>query len=382
MWKLFGKSATDPLDKATAPSANARAGVPVTGDPDDDLPAELQVPSRLGGAIAIAFFALFWNGVTFTVFGSMYVAMFVDGVAFENLFCIVPFSLAFIGVGVFVGGMALSSIGQVFNPKPTLVLSKRAPSPGESVELLWSFNGHPSRIRELTLLFEGYEEVTYRRGTDTVTEEHVFFEDQLVRTTDPAQIPSGVCKLRIPDGAPPTTDTRSNDVLWRVHILGDIARWPDIDDTLQLKVRPGPVAEHPPGEPPPLPAAPSGASLTGDEEDVAAVVFDRPEPRYAPGEIMHVAATLPMTATGPAWVRWLWTTEGKGTKQTEVAAVQQVQWQDGSVAFSQQLPEVPWSLEGTKLSFVWLLEITAPSGIVVWREPFVLGPDRAPCRLG
>jgi hypothetical protein len=90
----------------------------------------------------------------------------------------------------------------------------------------------------LTITLEGQEEATYRRGTDTHTDTEVFASLPLVETRNDWEIPRGSAEVVIPDDTMHSLEADNNKIVWLLKIAGDIPRWPDVDESLPLTVRP------------------------------------------------------------------------------------------------------------------------------------------------
>ena len=182
-------------------------------------------------------FALIWNGV---------VSVFVFGVIlpsfrqedpewFLTLFMI-PFVL--IGLGT-IGGVVYQFLA-TFNPRPRLRLAEGHLTPGGDSSLSWEFSGQASRLQSLTLELEGRESARYRRGTNTYTDHHVFFTNQLASEEGRfGAIARGSTTLEIPRRTMPSFEATNNRIEWRIKVHGDIPFWPDVNDSFPITVYPG-----------------------------------------------------------------------------------------------------------------------------------------------
>jgi len=176
-------------------------------------PAALKPASSPAGRLGcVLIFALIWNGVVF----------------------LIPFVL--VGVALIV--LSLYCFLALFNPRPTIRVSSSSAALGELVELEWEMSGNVQRIRSFTIVFEGREEATYRRGTSTSTDKSVFDTIELAKITDPRDMRRGKVKVVIPMDTMHTFRSKNNKFLWQFKVSGDIPRWPDVDESFEFEVLP------------------------------------------------------------------------------------------------------------------------------------------------
>jgi hypothetical protein len=185
-------------------------------------------------ALGILFFALFWNGIV-SVF---VVTIFRQGGYFSlmGLF-LVPFVLVGIGLIVWVVYQFLA----LFNPRPVLVLSSNAVCLGEKFLAEWKISGRVDRFEKFRVLVEAREEVTYRRGTSTYTDKSVFFSSALVdesSSSGMSRSSTGHAEFAVPLDTMHSLDAPNNKIVWYVRIIGEIPRWPDMDEEFEFKVNP------------------------------------------------------------------------------------------------------------------------------------------------
>jgi Protein of unknown function (DUF3592) len=182
----------------------------------------------------IVLVCLFWNGLTglFTYFA---ISGFMSGGGewFLVLF-LIPFQLIGLGLigGVFYQVLALA------NPRPTITLSSRTVPVGGSISFEWQLSGAVGRIRTLRLTLEGREEAKYRRGTDTYTDTNVFHKTTIVETSESMAIARGTATARIPRDTMHSFDAPNNKIVWTLKLHGDINRWPDVDESFDVTVKP------------------------------------------------------------------------------------------------------------------------------------------------
>jgi hypothetical protein len=200
-------------------------------------PIELKpAQSRVGKLIVLMVFAAIWNGITWTIMGLAVLPDLLrgDGSAW------IP--ALFLSIFVLIGLVLLGAVGHALlglgNPRLRLTVNRSALRAGDRLELEWLCSGDPSRVRSLTITLEGYEEATYRRGTDTVTDTHVFARIPVKSFDDPQDLFSGRTSIAITADATPTFIADNNKVRWRLCVHGAIPRWPDISDDYELTILP------------------------------------------------------------------------------------------------------------------------------------------------
>lgn len=186
--------------------------------------------------VATFFFAAFWNGIV-SVFVWQAVKAWRSGSPewFLMIF-LIPFVLVGLGLIVGIFYTLLASV----NPRPRLVISPTAPRLGTRLRIDWTFSGKTERMDNLRIILEGHERATYRRGTNTYTDREVFASLEFVETSMDWEIPKGSVEVEIPEDAMHSFSSSNNAVVWSVHLHGDIARWPDVDETFEFEVRPMP----------------------------------------------------------------------------------------------------------------------------------------------
>ncbi|MCP5536818.1 MAG: DUF3592 domain-containing protein [Akkermansiaceae bacterium] len=196
---------------------------------------------RIGWFFGAIAFALFWNGIT-SVFVWQAVKAWQRGNPewFLTIF-ITPFVL--IGLG-FIGHVFYRFLA-LFNPSPKLTLTPGDITLGEPAKLAWRLSGGSHRLTRFAIYLVGEEEAKYQRGTDTVTETEVFYEQALIDTPDPRKSISGAAEIRLDTGTMPimpTWKSKHNRIKWSVHVKGEISVWPDVSDKYDIKVRPSDIA--------------------------------------------------------------------------------------------------------------------------------------------
>jgi Protein of unknown function (DUF3592) len=209
-----------------------------TADTNDTAgPVELRpAQGRVGKVIAIGIFAAIWNGIVWTILG----VAILPGIRAGGIFEWFPllFLSLFALIGLFLLGAFFHALLALTNPRLRLTVNRQTIRPGDWLELEWECSGNPSRITSLTIALEGRESATYTRGTDTVTDTHVFARLALATLDDAAAILSGRTRFQIPADAMPTFIVTHNKFEWRLIVRGSIPRWPDISDDYTVTVLP------------------------------------------------------------------------------------------------------------------------------------------------
>ena len=183
--------------------------------------------SRLGGFIFMSLFALFWNGV---VFGVMIFADVPTGVrVFLSIFAI---------IGLLILAGAVHQFLSLFNPRAIVQAPSSFLRLGETMEVRFNFEGKTHRIQRLIITLKAEEVATYRRGTDTRTDRHVFHQETLLETRDHAQMQTGNVTVQIPGDSMHTFNAGNNKIEWKLELHGEIPRWPDVKLDFPITVLP------------------------------------------------------------------------------------------------------------------------------------------------
>jgi hypothetical protein len=198
-------------------------------------PSELNAPAsplmKLFGAI---FIAAFWNGIV-----SVFLWQAAEGWRHGHPdACLSLFMLPFVVVGVGLIGLIGYQFLALFNPRLHVTLLEHAVPLGASADLEWRFSGSVSRIERLTMTLEGREEATYRRGTSTSTDKHVFCSVELAALPAGPAVASGRTRVEVPAGSAPTFEASNNKILWAVKVHAEIPHWPDVIEEFPLTVLP------------------------------------------------------------------------------------------------------------------------------------------------
>jgi hypothetical protein len=232
-------------------SRNARGelAIGVREAQEDGLPAALPTSgpatlapesSRAGRVLAVAFAAVFWNGIV-SVFAFQASGSFERG---SPDWFLTVFLLPFLAVGIGLVGAFAYALLALRNPRPQLVLGARALHPGAATDLSWRFLGAAQRLGRVRISLQGMEHATYRVGTDSRTATETFHDQVLVDAPAPTCAAGGSLRLAIPSDAMHSFESTHNKITWQLAVHGEIRRWPDADETFPLVVLPGPGARE------------------------------------------------------------------------------------------------------------------------------------------
>lgn len=190
--------------------------------------------------LVMLFIALFWNGIV-----SLFVSEAIQGFQrgrpdwFLALF-MVPFVL--VGLGL-IASVIWSTLA-LTNPRIQLSVENSEPlEPGGTLQISWQTKGAARRLERLVIYLEGREEATYRRGTNTVTDTHVFFRQSLADLTGSwMDFQEGNGSLVLPANVMPSFNAPGNRIIWSGKAWGQISRWPDVNEEFEITL-------HPPSRP-------------------------------------------------------------------------------------------------------------------------------------
>ncbi|MDA8017559.1 MAG: DUF3592 domain-containing protein [Thermoanaerobaculia bacterium] len=315
--------------------------------------------SRTGKLIGALIFSAIWNGLIglmiWKVFEDVFAGRSDDWLRFETFFFI-PFVL----IGLLLILFVIHTFLSLFNPVAHLQLGTGGPEVGTRFPMQWRLTGSSGRLRSLVIRIEGRESATYRRGTNTTTDRHTFYEEELVRI-EPVRVSQGSSEVILPAPSLPTWSSNNNKIQWRLLVQGDIPFWPDVSEDFPIEV-------SPPAHLGRRQFGPSPVGSKGDEPEVpGSVEIELDRIVFEPGEV--VEGTVRWSTGGqPAesvLISLLWHTEGKGTEDTETVAQTRVDTPSdhGEHRFALQLESQPWSFSGTLVSVQWIVEASLePNG--------------------
>lgn len=160
-----------------------------------------------------------------------------DGFKMEDIFifilaCSIP---VLIGIGLIFATRSLAR--DLNNPSVILRLTRTAPiTLGHTLGIQWQIEGKVERLDNLSVHLIGKEQARYSHGTDTLTDDAVFYEQSVA--IDPTSTQTGHVKLDIPDSIMPTWNSKHNAIVWQLQVKGEISDYSDVDDTYLLTVLP------------------------------------------------------------------------------------------------------------------------------------------------
>ncbi|GIW95379.1 MAG: hypothetical protein KatS3mg110_3420 [Pirellulaceae bacterium] len=193
-------------------------------------------PQRLKAAssqkmllIVVLVFAGFWD--TFVV---VWLVMAIGQREWLMALFIIPFALFGLGMAAFAIYLLLS----LFNPVPEVVLQQAHITPGSTSTVQWHWRGSSQRIRRLHIQLIGREKARYTRGTKTHVDNHDFCKVTIFQSEDPSEISNGSASFQIPSRTMHSWKAPNNSIEWLIHIHGDIARWPDVNEEFPFEVSP------------------------------------------------------------------------------------------------------------------------------------------------
>lgn len=328
----------------------ARKAPSVVPAPGDGGPIRLAARGNsVGGVIALAVFAAFWNGLCWFMFTQA-----DDTVA-----------RVFIGIFLVVGaGLALGFLHQLlalFNPVPEFELDRGLLRPGSSNVLRWTWRGNARQIVKLEIRLVGREEADYRRGTNNRTDRHEFF-NEIIHESIEAEL-TGTAPLRIPPRAIPTLQASNNRIIWAIHVKGEIPRFPDVNRAFALAVLP-----------------PENGPLPDGHEAPASEVIRLKTGRtaYRPGDTVAGSVRWELgEARKQLALRLFWYTAGIGTVDIGVVDEWVLDTPDlqGEQVFALRVPEaVPVSTAGKLVAVLWALELVAEPGGALERLELTVAP--------
>jgi len=228
-------------------------------------PVLLSPRSSTKHLLGLIVFLVVWNTGVLVAF----MAMLEDEMSWSAFMPLALFGL----VGVVLLGVAMKQLVKLAAPRFEARLD-RAPAPGETVTLSWSLAGK-QQPDNLELVLVAREKATYTRGTDTVTDEHVFLEKRLLRL-EPVPARSGQLELTVPAGAMHSFASAHNAVEWSLKARAAIPLRPDVDEELLIPVGPGEC---------PSATRQAAVATRADEGPVRLLLPDGD--RYAPGDTVR-----------------------------------------------------------------------------------------------
>jgi len=174
--------------------------------------------------VGMLFVCLFWNGIVGIFLYQLRESWLNGRPEYFHMVFLTPFVL--IGLGLIVG--VFYYVLAAFNPQVFLLLTPGNPRVASPFALDWEFFGAISRIHELTITLEGLEKATYRQGTNTRTDAHVFYRQRLVSQEERTGIHPDTLWVTLPPECMHSFTADNNKIVWRFKVHGKIRRWPDL----------------------------------------------------------------------------------------------------------------------------------------------------------
>ena len=208
------------------------------------VPVTRRGRSGWGALLAVLLFGVIWNFVISFLLREV-LKNWRDGVPGCHGWFLTFFAVPFVAVGVVFLVLPVYFFLKLFNARPTIGFSSGAVPLGESIEVAWSFSGRYDRIHRLRLIVEAREEATYVRGTDTTTDRETFYTRTLVDVSRPEDVRFGKATLSIPMDTAPSFSSRNNKIVWYLRMIGEIRRWPNVEEDFEFTVLPIPAEKLP-----------------------------------------------------------------------------------------------------------------------------------------
>ncbi|MET3872516.1 hypothetical protein J3R74_002386 [Puniceicoccus vermicola] len=189
------------------------------------------VTGRIARAAGAVIVAVIWNGIS-----SIPLAIYFSQGNGETMLLII--GLIFAAVGIFLIFTAIRALLALRNPLPIVMVAPGRIQPGTRMILSWKLEGSISRLNNLEVYLEGIEIAQYQRGTNTVTDRNVFFQECLFTSTEKGSFQTGSSEFPFPGNTVPSMKSDHNEILWQLVFIGDVPRWPDLSETYRLPIAP------------------------------------------------------------------------------------------------------------------------------------------------
>ncbi|MEQ8819959.1 MAG: hypothetical protein RLY93_06915 [Sumerlaeia bacterium] len=188
--------------------------------------------------LVIGFFALFWNGISWTAAIGIFNDAGGGGMKWG--------ALAFISIFLLIGlGLIALLVHQILRAvlvgDPRLELTKEPLAPGDRARLtVFQPGNFPITSAKITLIAQ--ERATYRVGTTTHTAEHNVLEEVLAEASDlrasKTQPLFSNLQVVIPPNAMHSFKLGNNELAWKIKVELDIPNRPDVKDDFLFRVAP------------------------------------------------------------------------------------------------------------------------------------------------
>ncbi len=221
---------------------NPAAAVP--SFPSGKVPQRLVLKPELSPWVkffAALFVCAFWNGIV-SVFVSQAVQSWRAG---HPEWGLTIFMIPFVGIGLGLVGAVLYCFLALFDPRPHLNVTPGAVPLGGTLHVQWNLTGRVGLLQNLHLCLEGREETRGEAGKNSETATSVFARLDIASVTTPREIRSGEASVTVPSGLVPSFAGAHNKIIWTIHVHGQIAHWPDLDEKFPVTVLPSAPAARP-----------------------------------------------------------------------------------------------------------------------------------------
>lgn len=199
--------------------------------------------TRRNKFVGIMAFTVIWNGIIGIISYSMLADMLGGGGFDFTLLFLTPFLL----VGLVMIGVTARMLMLIYAPVVVLELDRDKLPLGGSMLLRWRVASRRGSVERVRIALVGEEQATYSRGTDTVTDKHVFFERPLLGGSEaeargvapaPMQADHGEVVLTVPIDTMHSMSANNNKIIWKLAVRAEVARWPDPKDEHEITVLP------------------------------------------------------------------------------------------------------------------------------------------------
>jgi hypothetical protein len=167
-------------------------------------------------------FVLLWNAI---LIGGWYYLLETGRWKEAPVFLIVV-TIPFAVIGLLFAWGSLVNIMGLANPRATIQLSEKSVSPGDELEVSWTFSGPIKRLKAVEIYIIG--DIDSFKQTKSATEKPIrnFMPEYLLhRCTEPSYYARGVVSVVLPEAVKTRIETRRTT--WKIQVRGSIALWPD-----------------------------------------------------------------------------------------------------------------------------------------------------------
>jgi hypothetical protein len=226
--------------------------------------------------------------------------------------------------------------------RPRLFISSEELRMGETEKFKWEFPRGAKSVKRLHIHLLGRESATEGAGSSSKTHKNTFADLVQVDQDDPTQLATGECEISVPL-APPSFQGHHNRIQWSLEVFVHPRWW-----FFRFKyaftlvcLPPLPVKTFKPLEPY------GGTPIQINEGRI----------NFAPGE--WITGLVSTQKDQEAELQLLWTTEGKGDKDSKVVQSQPVE-AGLPTTFRFEIPaDAPPSFSGQLVSLSWELKLQA-----------------------